>query len=149
MERPPRGRHESVFSSGGAIRVGTYGVFIAATTLLAFRLGTRTQPVIRLERDTLLAARTMAFATMSLSQLFHGFNLRSTTRSLFRVGFTTNRYMVLAWTVSASLQLMVLVIPGLRFIFEAVPLTLSEWGYVGLLSVSPVIFGEILKILSR
>ena len=81
----------------------------------------------------------MAFATMSLSQLFHGFNLRSTTRSLFRVGFTTNRYMVLAWTVSASLQLMVLVIPGLRFIFEAVPLTLSEWGYVGLLSVSPVI----------
>ncbi len=149
MKRPPRGRHESVFSSGGAIRVGIYGIFIAGITLLSFWLGTRTGTATGSERNMLLTARTMAFATMSLSQLFHGFNLRSTTRSLFRLGFTTNRYMVLAWTVSTALQLMVLVIPGFGSIFEVVPLTLGEWGYVGLLSVSPIIFGEIIKASSR
>lgn len=149
MKRPPRGRHESVFSLGGATRVGIYGIFIAGITLLSFWLGRRTDTATGSERDVLLTARTMAFATMSLSQLFHGFNLRSTTRSLFRLGFTTNRYMVLAWTMSTALQLMVLVIPGLGSIFEVVPLTLSEWGYVGLLSVSPILFGEIMKASSR
>jgi len=129
--------------------VGIYGIFIAGITLLSFWLGRRTDTATGSERDVLLTARTMAFATMSLSQLFHGFNLRSTTRSLFRLGFTTNRYMVLAWTMSTALQLMVLVIPGLGSIFEVVPLTLSEWGYVGLLSVSPILFGEIMKASSR
>ena len=149
MKRPPRGRHESVFGSGGAARVGIYGLFIAGITLFSFRLGMRSHMTTNAGRDMLLTARTMAFATMSLSQLFHGFNLRSGTRSLFRLGLGTNRYMVMAWAVSTALQILVLTIPGLRFIFDVVPLTLGEWGYVGLLSVSPIILGEIIKAFSR
>ena len=53
--------------------------------------------------------------------------------------------MVLAWLISSALQIMTLAIPGLRLIFDVVPLTLNEWAYVGLLSISPVIFGEVLK----
>lgn len=145
MKRPPRPRHESIFGAGGAVRVGLYGIFIAGITLSAFWLGGRTDMIMGTGRDMLLTARTMAFATMSLSQLFHAFNLRSTTRSLFRLGLASNRYMVLAWAVSTGLQIMVLTIPGLRFVFNVVPLTLSEWGYVGLLSISPIVFGEMLK----
>ena len=145
MKRPPRSKHESVFSSGGALRIGIYGVFMAGLTLIAFRLGMRTHMAMSVGRDMLLTARTMAFATMSLSQLFHAFNLRSTTRSIFRLGLVTNRYMVFAWTVSTALQILVLTIPNLRSIFGVVPLTLGEWGYVALLSISPILLGEILK----
>jgi Ca2+-transporting ATPase len=149
MKRPPRSRHESVFGQGGAARVGIYGLFIAGITLFAFWLGMKTHAAMGAGRDMLLTARTMAFATMSLSQLFHGFNLRSGTRSLFRLGLATNPYMVLAWAVSTALQIMVLIIPGLRFVFDVVPLTLDEWGYVGFLSVSPIILGEIIKAFVR
>ncbi len=147
MKRLPRSRRESIFSAGGSIRVGIYGIFIAGLTLFSFWLGMRTHQAICAGRDMLLTARTMAFATMSLSQLFHAFNLRSTTRSIFRLGLVTNRYMVLAWTVSTALQVMVLAIPGLRLIFDVVPLTLGEWGYVALMSMSPIILGEIIKAL--
>ena len=147
MRRPPRRRSESVFGAGGALRIGFYGAFIGGITLLAFWLGVRED--IGTGRDPVLAARTMAFATMSLSQLFHAFNLRSTMRSLFQLGLLTNRYLVGAWTASTALQLAVLMVPALRPVFDTVALTTSEWATVWGLSASTIVFGEIVKAATR
>ncbi|MDK2931845.1 MAG: P-type Ca2+ transporter type [Bacillota bacterium] len=147
MRRPPRKRSESVFGAGGVVRIGLYGAFIGGITLLAFWLGVRED--IGTGRDPVLAARTMAFATMSLSQLFHAFNLRSTLHSLFRLGPLTNRYLVGAWMASAALQLAVLMVPAMRPVFDTVALTASEWATVWGLSASTIVFGEIVKAVSR
>ncbi|MGE5592868.1 MAG: cation-translocating P-type ATPase [Betaproteobacteria bacterium] len=147
MRRPPRKRSESVFGAGGVIRIGLYGAFIGGITLLAFWLGVRED--VSTGRDPILAARTVAFATLSLSQLFHAFNLRSTLRSLFRLGPLTNRYLVGAWVASAALQLVVLMVPALRPIFDTVALTPSEWLTVWALSASTIVFGEIVKAVAR
>ncbi|MFZ5925642.1 MAG: cation-translocating P-type ATPase [Bacillota bacterium] len=147
MRRPPRKRQESVFGRGGGLRIGLYGAFIGGVTLLAFWLGVREE--IGTARDPVLAARTMAFATMSLSQLFHAFNFRSTIRSLFQVGPLTNKYLVGAWIASGLLQLAVLTVPALRPVFDTVPLTGPEWATVCALSLSPLIFGELLKAAMR
>jgi len=147
MRRPPRKRSESVFGAGGVVRIGLYGAFIGGITLLAFWLGVRED--IGTGRDPVLAARTMAFATMSLSQLFHAFNLRSTLQSLFRLGPLTNRYLVGAWMASAALQLAVLMVPAMRPVFDTVALTASEWATVWGLSASTIVFGEIVKAATR
>lgn len=144
MRRPPRRRSESVFGAGGVVRIGLYGAFIGGITLLAFWLGVREDGGTG--RDPILAARTMAFATMSLSQLFHAFNLRSTMRSLFYLGPLTNRYLVGAWVASTGLQLAVLMVPTLRPVFDTVALTASEWITVWALSASTIVFGEIVKM---
>ncbi|MGE5586770.1 MAG: cation-translocating P-type ATPase [Clostridia bacterium] len=147
MKRPPRKRSESVFGSGGVLRIGLYGAFIGGITLLAFWLGVRED--MGTGRDPVLAARTMAFATMSLSQLFHAFNLRSTLQSLFRLGPLTNRYLVGAWVASAALQLVALTVPAMRPVFDTVALTPSEWATVWGLSASTIAFGEIVKAAVR
>lgn len=147
MRRPPRKRSESVFGAGGVVRIGLYGAFIGGITLLAFWLGV--QEDVNTGRDPVLAARTVAFATLSLSQLFHAFNLRSTLQSLFRLGPLTNRYLVGAWVASTALQLVVLVVPALRPIFDTVALTPAEWLTVWALSASTILFGEIVKAAAR
>ncbi len=147
MRRPPRRRHESVFGRGGGLRIGLYGAFIGAITLFAFWLGMRQDSGTG--RDAVLAARTMAFATMALSQLFHAFNLRSASESLFRLGPLSNRYLVGAWIASGLLQLAVLTVPRLRPVFDTVPLTASEWVTVWVLSMSPIVFGELVKAVVR
>lgn len=81
--------------------------------------------------------------------MFHAFNLRSTIRSLFQLGPLTNRYLVGAWIASSLLQLVVLTVPALRPVFDTVPLTGSEWATVWALSLSPLIFGELLKAAMR
>ncbi len=147
MARPPRKRHESVFGRGGALRIALYGAFIGALTLVAFHVGLGQEDMTG--RDPVLAARTMAFAALSLCQLFHAFNFRSTTGSLLRLGPFTNKYLVGAWVVSSAVQLSVLMIPGLRPIFDTVALTWPEWGVVWALSFSPIVFGELLKAVER
>ena len=149
MMHRPRGRHESIFGTGAAAYVGLYGFFIAVITLFAFFLGIKPYPFTFIRGDTITTARTMAFATVSLSQLFHSFNLRSATKSLFKLGLFSNKYMILAFAVSASLQILILTIPGLGFVFNVVPLNLKQWACVGFLSISPVIFSEILKIFKK
>ncbi|MCR4402063.1 MAG: cation-translocating P-type ATPase [Firmicutes bacterium] len=147
MKRPPRKRAESVFGRGGVLRIGLYGAFIGGITLLAFWLGIREDTGTG--RDPILAARTMAFATMSLSQLFHAFNLRSTLQSLFRLGPLGNTYLVGAWIASAALQLAALMVPVMRPVFDTVVLTPGEWATVWALSMSTIAFGETLKAVDR
>ena len=93
-------------------------------------------------------ARSMAFATLAFSQLFQALNARS-TESLFRVGLFSNKYMVLALLGSASLQLMVMLIPALRRVFGVVPLDVLHWDLVIGLSIAPVVVGEIQKLVLR
>ncbi len=145
MDRNPRDPKKSLFADGLALYIGIQGIMIGGLTLTAFALGQHFLTVGLTAEASLVVARTMAFATLSLSQLVHAFNIRS-NRSLFSVGVFTNRMMLIAFAVSGLLQLSVLTIPVLQDIFKVTTLNGSQWGTVIALSVAPLVLVEIGKM---
>ena len=73
-----------------------------------------------LETDAMTAS-TMAFATLTLARLFHGFTCRS-DRSLVRIGLVSNRWSIAAFVAGVILLALVLLVPWMQMLFEVVPL---------------------------
>jgi len=102
-----------------------------------------------LEPDALLTARTMAFATLSLGELFRAYTVRSERVSIFRLGVFSNRFMQYAVGLSVILLLIVCVVPFLQPIFNTQPLGMREWGVVVGLALIPAASEEITKFYLR
>jgi len=88
---------------------------------------------------------TMAFGTLSFTQLWQSLNSRSERFSLLKLGFFTNKYLVLAICISGILQLAVMIIPYLQNVFNVVPLSYYQWLVIIFLSFTAVPYVEILK----
>ncbi len=121
MLRPPRHPKESVFSRGLAAKIISRGFQIGLGTLLVFSLG------VWLGDGRLTTARTMAFATLVFSQLFHVFDCKSERYSLFQVGIFSNPFLVIAVACSVTMQLSVIYLPFFQPIFKTVPLNAFHW----------------------
>ena len=142
MDQPPRDPHEPLFSRAFSRRLAWQGILVGGITLLAYGLG------LYLSNDYAVA-NTMAFATLTLSQLFHAFDVRSERTSLFRLGVFSNPAMNKAFLVGLLLQAAVLLAPPLQAAFSVVPLTLSLWGVTLGLALTPLIVCEIVKGVHR
>jgi Ca2+-transporting ATPase len=143
MRRPPRNPREPVITRERAVLMLAQGAFIAACSLLAFVL------VYYVEKEGLGRARTAAFVVLACSQLFHSFNCRSMTESLFAVGVTTNMSLVYAGLVSFALQMAVVYAPFLQRVFKTEPLGLFDWGLVIAISSFPLWAMEGIKLARR
>lgn len=137
MNSPPRDPAEGIFGPRSRQAIVFFGVLIALTALISFRLGLN---------QSLVKGRTMAFATLSLSQLVHVFNFRSLQISIFRRGPAGNRPLVWSVLVSAAAQLAVLLVPFLMAIFRAGALTAFDWLAVMGLILVPLAGGELWKL---
>ena len=111
----------------------------AILTILAFSLGGREQ--------NLALSQTMAFATLSLGQIFAMVSVRS---NRLIVDFKSHRFSpIFLYTFFGSILLIgaVLLIAPVTEVFGLVSLTeYGKWGTVLGLSVIPMIVYEILKI---
>ena len=145
MEKPPRPAGATLFDQSFTFRLAWQGALVGALTLGAWLLGAHILPCA----DPLGAANTMAFATLTLSQLFHAFDVRSEDRSLFHIGLCSNRAMNKAFLIGLAMQLAVLCLPPLRAVFGTVPLTPEQWGAVAALALAPVAVCEAVKALTR
>jgi Ca2+-transporting ATPase len=143
MERPPRRAGEAVIGRGRGLLMLAQGCFIAACSLAAFVY------ILRVEGEGIERARTGAFIVLSVSQLFHSFNCRSMTESIFRLGFLTNTRLVLAAIVSFLLQMAVVYLPFLRGVFKTSPLSAHDWCLVLAVSSFPLWAMEAVKLLGR
>ena len=143
MRRPPRDPAEPVVNRRRGLVMVLQGAFIAACSLGAFIW------VRFLEGEPLENARTAAFIVLSCAQLFHAFNCRHATRSLFQLGLFTNYKLVLAVAISAALQLVAVSVPFLETIFKTVTLGPQDWLLVIALSSLPLWLMEIVKIFLR
>jgi Ca2+-transporting ATPase len=94
-------------------------------------------------------ARTGAFAVMAFTQLYNVFNLRSLRRSVFSIGFFSNRHVNAAIAVSVMLLLAVTEVPALAGLFRFRPLPAAEFVALFALSSSVLWAGELLKWLRR
>ncbi|MDD6794995.1 MAG: calcium-translocating P-type ATPase, PMCA-type [Clostridiaceae bacterium] len=123
MRQTPREKKESIFARGLSEKIVVRGCLIGICTLLSFMIG-------RFCLYDLKACRTIALATLIMSQLFHVFECRSERHSIFEIKLFTNIYLVGAVTVSIVMLSCILYIPFLQGIFHTVPLVLKQWGIV-------------------
>jgi Ca2+-transporting ATPase len=128
MERKPRHPKEGILH-GMLSFVVVAGLFAFLTGLAVFLGG------LWLIGD-LDKARTMVFTQTVMFELFFIFNCRSEKHSVFKIGVTGNRRLLLAIATSVCLQAAVLYIPFLQFYFGTVPLTFQEWMFILLLSTA-------------
>ena len=134
MDRPPRRRDEPLFSKAFSLGLAWQGALVGGLTLLAYALGLRWAGPA--------AANTMAFAALTLSQLFHAFDVRSEDRSLLRVGIFSNPAMNRAFLAGLALQLAVLLLPPLQGAFGVTAMDPRQWGAVLALAVTPLLVCE-------
>lgn len=140
MERPPRKNTGSLFGDGLGGRILLEGVMIGVLALLAFGIG----HVYFDQEDGYAVGRTMAFAVLSLSQLVHAFNMRG-EGSLGKLPFCSNKWLLMAFVVGATLQCVVIMMPPLAGIFQAVPLNGEQWLLTAALALAPLPLVELEK----
>ena len=146
MRQKPRSASESLFSRSFSIRLAWQGIMVGFVTLTAYWLG---EFVLSDPSAAGGVANTMAFATLTISQLFHAFDVRSEDRSLFAIGVFSNPAMNKAFLIGMALQLSVLLLPPLQLVFQVVGLTPVQWLAVFGLSLLPVAVCEAEKALRR
>ena len=136
LNRKPRDPKEPLLSGDLVKRIGLQGLLIAVPVMTAFYLGCRTGTA---------EAMTMAFATLTLARLFHGFNCRE-DRSILRMGLSGNPASLAAFGVGLLLLLAVLLIPALHGLFLVADLTLAQLGMILGLAVLPTLCIQITRI---
>jgi Ca2+-transporting ATPase len=140
MLRPPRDPRESVFTAPMKLFIGGLAVLMTAEIVPLFHW--------TLAREGLTMARTMAFTTMTMFEMFNAFNCRSERHSIFKVGPFANRWLVLAVLSSILLQAAVIYMPFLQSVFGTAALGLADWLLVIAISSSALIVVELGKWLA-
>lgn len=158
MDEKPRNPKHSLFAGGVGVGLLSNGLLIGLLTLAAFVIGARVYsgttglfPLFpeNISNDALTHAQTMAFVVLSVSQLIHSFNMRHESKSIFTVGWFTNKFLIASVVFGVFLQGIVITVPALRDAFSVFDLNARDWLFVGLLSIVPLITNEIAKVFIR
>ncbi len=118
LSQPPRDPRENVINRESVLRLAIVAPAMAAATLTAFFLGLA---------DGLTKAQTMAFVTLSISQLYNAVNVRSAQKSVFAISPFGNKALLYAIGFALALQVMPVYVPALRAAFGTMPLVASDW----------------------
>ena len=137
MKEKPRPRSEGILTKDFLTNVGLEGAVIAIATIAAFHLG--------LSKGGSEMAMTMAFATLCLSRLFHGFNCKAAEPVLFTKKFFNNGALQGAFLVGAVLLFAVLLIKPLAGVMQAVALPLPMLLAIPGLALASMVVIQILK----
>lgn len=130
----------TLFEKGLILRVIFHGVLISIITLIAYYIGYLDSPK---------EGVTMAFITLSLSQIIHSLNQHSSSISFFSKKHARNWYLYLAMFISTIVLLMlVFVKPIAKFLSLQQP-NLFEWAVIILLSLVPLVVVEIYKLIKK
>ena len=137
MQEKPRPRSEGILTKTFLTSVVTEGVVIAIATIAAFHLG--------LSNGGAAVGSTMAFATLCLSRLFHGFNCKTVQPVLFSSQLWNNRVLLGAFAIGAVLLGAVLLIPALEPLFRVAQLSAGLVGAVVGLAFGSMAVIQLLK----
>ena len=138
LKEPPRNPKEGILTASFIRDILVQGALIAAATMWAYTTG--------LHEGGAGRACTMAFSTLTLARLFHGFNCRS-SHSIIRLGLGSNLYSVMAFQLGVVLLAAVLFVPGLQIMFAAADLSLSQLTTLAAAAFLPTLVIQIHKIL--
>ena len=138
MEQPPRDPEEPILNRFMLTGISIQTVAITAVTLGAYWIGLRYYPDM---------APTMAFVTLSFSELVRAFTARSERVPIMKIGMFKNK--VMNWAILSSLVLLMAVVylPFLQGIFDTVPLGWTQWEIILPLLLGPSIAAEVTKVI--
>lgn len=140
MAQLPRDPGEPIFNRDIFLNIFFVGTIMMIGTFCIFVHGL-------IEYD-LIKARSLAFTTMAMYQVFNSLNCRSRTKSVFELGFFSNKYLLVAIIASVILQIGAIYIPFFNIILGTTPFTINEWLLIVLVA-SSVFFGDELRKLIR
>lgn len=137
LHEPPRDSKESILTSQFLSQIVTQGILLTIATLVAFYLGLTVNAA---------TASTMAFATLCLGRLWHGFNARG-KGSLVKLGFFKNPYSIGAFCLGAGLLALVLLCPPLERLFSIAPLNGFQLLAILVCSIVPTLLIQLFRII--
>lgn len=138
LGQKPRDPKEPILGKRLLGSIGGQGFLIAVATMVSFYLGLRTGGAA--------LASTMAFCTLTLARLFHGFNCRGKA-SIFHLGFLSNPYSLMAFGAGVLLLAAVIFIPFLSRLFLVAPMTFGQLGTVALMAFLPTVLIQLFKLI--
>ena len=147
MNHPPRSRKESIFADGLGFDIAFQGLVIAAVTIFSFFAGHRLESGAWAIAES-PAGMTMAFLTLSMIEIFHSFNMRSRSLSLFSLK-KQNKWLWGTLAFSLLITAAVVFVPFLQKAFSFQPITLKEYAIAMVLAFSVIPIVEIEKAIRR
>ena len=139
MNYKPRPKNEGFFANGYAWKICVEGIIIGTVTLIAYIIG---------EQISHSLGQTMAFLTLSSTQLLHAYNVKS-NYSVFDKRNYKNKFMNFAFVLGFSLQIFVVYCPGVRDLFEFTPVEFKYFAICIGLSLVMVVIMEISKFVNK
>ena len=136
LKQKPRDPNVGILTKDFVSLMLSQGALIAVVSIIAFYLGNPMQ--------TPAIASTMAFATLTLARLFHGFNCRGNS-SIFKLGLMSNVYSILAFLVGTLLLVLVLFVPFLQSWFAVEVITQAQFGMIWVLAFIPTFIIQLIK----
>ena len=140
MNEKPRPKNQSILTKKVLTNICVEGIVIGVMTMIAFYFGFLRNAEV---------ASTMAFSTLCLSRLVHGFNCKSDKPVWFTKKMWNNKSMIGAFFVGFVLLNAVLLVPALQGIFAVAPLTIAELLIVYGLSLGTFVVVQILKMIRK
>jgi len=144
MSERPRDTKKSLFADGFGTDIIKRGLLLGCLSFLAYTVGWF---LGEQHGTSILLSQTMTFMVLAMSQLVHGFNVRSETQSIFKM--KPNRAMLIAFAISMSLQMMVILLPQTRQLFGLVMPSITEWLIIIGFVITPVFWVEYQKYRKR
>ena len=143
LEQPPRDPKEGILTRDFLTDIGVQGALIAVFTMLSYYTGLY-QPGFNGTPGNQAVASTMAFATLTLARLFHGFNCRS-QHSIMRLKLMSNPWSVMAFEAGVVLLAAVLFVPGLQTLFSVADLSVRQLLTILIFAVVPTLIIQAVK----
>ena len=154
MKRAPRDEKEGIFAGGVGVNVIIQGVIIGLLTLASFFIGhymaNEPMTIEALASDT-GHGMTMAFLTLSMTEMFHAFNARSVNHSIFSKSMIKNQNKLMWGAMAFSLVATILVIyvPGINTAFDFTAIDAKEFFVAVALGATIIPFVELSKVITN
>ena len=136
LDEKPRDPKTGIMTRDFVMTMIAEGALIALVTMTAYHIGIADSPAM---------ASTMAFATLTMARLFHGFNCRS-KESIFEIGLGSNKYSLYAFAAGVCLLALVIFVPFLHSVFSVENLSATAIGQIIGLSFIPTVLIQLVKL---
>jgi len=147
MRRKPIPKNKNIFSYGLSTRVIVAAAVFTVVSMISYFVGSSVALGGILPSHEV--GRTMAYVTLALASVINILNVRSFNKSLFTIGFTSNRLLFGGICLSISLVVATALVPGVRDIFRCVPISGYHWLIIVGLSSVPFFVIELKKLFLR
>lgn len=139
MGRPPRDAREPILTRQHWIAIGGYGLLIAASVLVVFRIALTS---LGMEPDR---AVTVSFLTLAFARLWHVFNMRDGGSHPIDNDVTRNPFVWGALGLCSALLLAALYLPGISTALHMIPPGTNGWSLIFGMSLVPLLVGQVMK----